>query len=63
MKELIDWLNTNKISFVQIDNEVIEIENFGKVFLADLSSVQSIFRGQDEQIQFNLMEDLSLIHI
>lgn len=61
MKRLIDWLNANKISFVQVDNEVIEIENFGKVFLADLSSVQSIFRGQDEQIQFNLMEDPAVL--
>ena len=56
MKELISWLNANKISFLQIDNEVVEIEDFGKVFLADLSSVQSIFRGQDDNIQFNLME-------
>ncbi|MCY1134012.1 hypothetical protein OWT79_10420 [Bacteroides fragilis] len=61
MKELIDWLNTNKISFVQIDNEVVEIEDFGKIFLADLSLVQSIFRGQDDNIQFNLMEDPSVL--
>lgn len=60
MKELIDWLNTNKISFVRIDNEVVEIENFGKAFLADLSSVQSIFRGQDELL-FNLMEDPAVL--
>lgn len=61
MKELISWLNANKISFLQIDNEVVEIEDFGKVFLADLSSVQSIFRGQDDNIQFNLMEAPSVL--
>lgn len=33
MEELIDWLNSNKISFIKIDNEVIEIEDFGKMFL------------------------------
>lgn len=61
MKELISWLNANKISFVQIDNEVVEIENFGKAYLADLSSVQSIFREQDDNIQFNLMEAPSVL--
>lgn len=33
MEELIEWLNSNKISFDKIDNEVIEIEDFGKMFL------------------------------
>ena len=29
MKELIKWLDANKISFKQFDNEVVEIEGFG----------------------------------
>lgn len=56
-----DWLNANKISFIQVDDEVIEIENFGKVFLADLSCLQSIFRVQNEHFQFNLMEDPAVL--
>lgn len=56
MKELIGWLETNKISFRQIDNEVVEIEEFGKLYVADLTEIKSIFRGT-EILQFNLMEN------
>lgn len=56
MEELKNWLNANKIVFKQVDDEVVEIEGFGKMFLADLSSVQSIFKGQEGNLQFNLME-------
>lgn len=56
MKELINWLQANKISFKQIDNEVVEIEGFGKVYVADLTEIKSIFRGA-EILQFNLMEN------
>lgn len=63
MKELINWLNANKISFVRLDNEVLEIEGFGKAFVDDLSSVQSIFKtqGDQSQVQFNLMENASVL--
>lgn len=56
MKELIIWLQANKISFKQIDNEVVEIEGFGRVYVADLTEIKSIFRGT-EFLQFNLMEN------
>ena len=56
MKELIKWLDANKISFKQFDNEVVEIEGFGKVYIADLTEIKSIFRGT-EVLQFNLMEN------
>lgn len=56
MKELINWLQANKISFKQIDNEVVEIEGFGRVYVADLTEIKSIFRGT-EFLQFNLMEN------
>lgn len=56
MKELIGWLETNKISYRQIDNEVVEIEGFGKLYVADLTEIKSIFRGT-EILQFNLMEN------
>ena len=47
MDELIEWLNFNKISFNKIDNEVIDIEDFGKMFFTDLSNVHSIFRENE----------------
>lgn len=56
MNELITWLDANRIAHRQIDDEVIEVEDFGKVFLADLSTVPSIFKGEENRIRFNLME-------
>lgn len=56
MNELMEWLNTNKIAFHQIDNEVIEVDGFGKILLADLSGVASIFKGEENNLRFNLME-------
>lgn len=61
MDELIEWLNFNKISFNKIDNEVIDIEDFGKMFFTDLSNVHSIFRGKEDEISFNLMETPSVL--
>ena len=55
MENLQNWLNTNKITHKIIDNEVVDITGFGKMFLADLTGVQSIFKGQ-ENLRFNLME-------
>lgn len=60
MKELINWLQANKISFKQFDNEVVEIEGFGKVYVADLTEIKSIFRGT-EILQFNLMENPDIL--
>lgn len=57
MKELTAWLDANRIAYRQIDDEVVEIEDFGKVFLADLSGVSSIFKGDEGNIRFNLMEN------
>lgn len=57
MEELKNWLNANKITFKQIDDEVVEIEELGSMFLADLSGVQSVFKGQEGNLQFNLMEN------
>lgn len=57
MEELIRWLDANKISYKQIDNEVVEIEGFGKIYAADLSSVKTIFRGTEGHLEFNLTEN------
>lgn len=56
MNELKQWLEANKIDYRQIDNEIVEITDFGKVYLADLSDVHCIFRGHDNVLEFNLME-------
>lgn len=56
MNELILWLEANNIAYKQLDDEVVEIEEFGKLFLADLSGVTSIFKADAEQLKFNLME-------
>lgn len=56
MNELMTWLDANRIAYRQIDNEVIGIEGFGKLLLADLSGVTSIFKGEENDVRFNLME-------
>lgn len=56
MNELILWLEANHIAYKQLDEEVVEIEEFGKLFLADLSAVTSIFKADSENVRFNLME-------
>lgn len=57
MNELLDWLKRQKIVFEPVDNEVVFLPEFGKLFLADLSGVTSIFRGEEGHLQFNLMEN------
>jgi len=61
MKELKEWLDANKIVYHEIDSEVIEVEEFGKLFVADLSDAKSIFRGTQEQLVFNLMENPQIL--
>ncbi|MFR2062314.1 MAG: hypothetical protein ACLS37_10840 [Alistipes sp.] len=43
MNELHEWLEAHHIAYRPIEPEVVEIEGFGKLFLADLSGVESIF--------------------
>ena len=57
---LYDWLNDNKIQYKPIDNEVVDILGFGKVFFqnTEKSSYNSIFRkDRDGELIFNSMED------
>ena len=56
MNELIAWLEVNRICFRKIDSELIEIEDFGKMLLADLYGVSSILKVTDSGVRFNLME-------
>lgn len=61
MDDLIQWLDVHRIMFRQLDEEVIEIEDFGKVLLADLSGVSSIFKGETHHLKFNLMESADVL--
>ncbi len=61
MNELVAWLDTQKITYRPVDSEVVEIPGLGRMFLADLSGVKSIFRTVDGQVQFNLMEDPAVL--
>ncbi|MDR1089811.1 MAG: PHP domain-containing protein, partial [Prevotella sp.] len=57
MKELEEWLTVNKISYKVIDDEVIEITGFGKMFFEDTGKIQSIFKkDKDGGVVFNSME-------
>lgn len=58
MKELEEWLITNKILYKVIDDEVIEIIGLGKMFFEDTNNIQSIFRNdKDGNLVFNSMEN------
>lgn len=58
IESLSEWLSINKISYKQIDDDVIEIKDFGKLFINDLTEVESIFRkDNDGEVIFNLMEN------
>ena len=57
MQELTAWLEAQGITYLPIDAEVVDIPDFGKLFLSDLSGVESIFRGEGENLVFNLMEN------
>lgn len=57
MNELIEWLKINKICFNIVDQEVIEIPEFGKMFFEDTNKIQSIFRvNKNGDYIFNSME-------
>lgn len=61
MKELMQWLDANKIVYHRIDEEVVEIEDFGRMYLADLAGVESIFKVEGSKVRFNLPEDAQVL--
>ena len=57
MIELYEWLNENRISYKKIDKETLEIEEFGKAYIQDMSLVGSIFKtGNTDKTEFNCLE-------
>lgn len=60
LRENLDmWLIHNKIRHRFIDDDIVDIEGFGKLYINDLSGVNSIFRKVKKtgEIVFNLMCD------
>lgn len=57
MIDLAHWLDKERIDYRVIDNEVVDIPEFGRLFCADLTGVKSIFRQRGDEQLFNLMED------
>lgn len=52
--DLLNWLDNNKMCFNIIDEDVIEITGFGKMYYEDTSMIKSIFRTDaDNNIKFN----------
>ena len=58
MEELTNWLNTNKIQYKIVEDDLIEIPGFGLAFFQDMENVNSIFRyDNNAELIFNCMED------
>lgn len=61
-EELKNWCKINKIPISAIDNDVVEIDGFGKLFVEDTERLKSIFRNdKDGNIQFNTMENPQIL--
>ena len=64
IQELHQWLEVNKIQYEAVDNEVVNIPEFGKVFFqnTEKSNFNSIFRkDRDGELIFNSMEDPTVL--
>ena len=57
IQKLLAWLDKQRISYIPVDAEVVDIPGFGRLFTADLSGVESIFRSDGDKLVFNLMEN------
>ena len=59
LDDLKQWLELNKILYSIIEDDIVEIEGFGKLYINDLSEVNSIFKKEKKtgNIVFNLMCD------
>lgn len=60
--ELQEWLDTNKICYEVVDDDVVEITGFGKMYYEDTNIVKSIFRTDvDGNVKFNTMENIQTL--
>ena len=53
------WLTDNRIKHTFIDNDIVEVKGFGKLYINDMGYLSSIFRKnrKENKIVFNLMCD------
>lgn len=57
-EELLAWLDYNKIEYNVVDDDVIDMPDFGRAYYQDCSELNSIFRTDSEDnIIFNAIED------
>lgn len=60
--DLLDWLNNNKMCFNILDEDVIEIIGFGKMYYENTGMIKSIFRTDaDNNVKFNTMENIQTL--
>lgn len=62
INDLEQWLQANRIDYARVDDEVVEIKEFGKMFVQDNEQVPGIFRKNiDDEIEFNCIEDIEVL--
>lgn len=61
-KELLEWLDRNRIQHRPVEDDLVEIHGLGLVYCQDMENVNSIFRYDNEgELVFNSMEDPGLL--
>ena len=60
--DLLAWLERNKITYNVLEEDVIEIVGFGKMYVEDTTHLKSIFRVSSEgEVIFNTMENIQVL--
>ena len=61
--ELLEWLDTNKIQYEILDDEVVNVEGLGKMYYEDTNLISSIFRTDlQNNVKFNATENIETLH-
>ena len=62
MKELEEWLKTNKIQYKIIDKETLDIPELGKCFFQDISKMNSALKiNEEDEVEFNCCEMVEVL--
>lgn len=61
-EDLKKWCEDNNIAITRVDDDIININGFGKAFVEDTDNLKSIFRtDHDGNVKFNTMEDPKIL--
>lgn len=61
--ELLEWLDANKIQYEILDDEVVNVEELGKMYYEDTNLISSIFRTDlQNNVKFNATENIETLH-